>query len=273
MSVRIIPSSEETNAQYHASGCWGSSLISTFLKSPQLAHRMITGQYRQPETAAMRSGTRFHSLLDPTSRFDARHRCGPDADRRTKVWQAAETEAAAAGIELLPQDEWYTLHAMAASVRANPIALSLLEGAEHETGFRMASPYGDYRAQCRADVLHRFSHLADLKTTGDVDEFGKSVGTYGYHRQAALYRWIVSHACNGELLPFSFIVVDKQAPLYRCRVIDLDDDYLSIGWREVEAALIEIGRRTDANDWCDHRDAEVITPSSWMITKMSAQAA
>ncbi len=118
---------------------------------------------------------------------------------------------------------------MAASVRANPIAQSLLDGAEHELGFRMDAPRGAFQVQCRADILHRWSHIADLKTTADVDDFAHSVSTYGYHRQAALYRWIISHACDGELLPFSFIVVEKAPPLYRCRVIDLDKDYLAIG--------------------------------------------
>jgi hypothetical protein len=139
----------------------------------------------------------------------------PDADRRTKIWAAAEAEATAAGIELIPADEWEALQSMAASVRANPIAMSLLDGAEHEVGFRMNAPQGPLQVQCRADVLHRWGYLADIKTTADVDGFSASVSTYGYHRQAALYRWIVSNACGGELLPFSFIVVEKEAPLYR----------------------------------------------------------
>ena len=273
MSMRIISPTEETSSQYHRSGCWGSSLISTFLSSPQLAHRMITGQYRQPETAAMRSGSRFHTLIDPSGQFEKQYRCGPDADRRTKIWQAAEAEATEAGIELIPLDEWTTLHSMAASVRDNPIAWSLLEGAEHEVGFRMPSTSGPFQVQCRADVLHRWDCLADVKTTGDVDEFGKSISSYGYHRQAALYRWIVSHACGGKLLPFSFIVVEKAAPLYRCRVIDLTDEYFAIGWQEVEAALIEIGRRTTANDWSDHRDADSIAPPHWLRESMHQRAA
>jgi exodeoxyribonuclease VIII len=268
MSVRIIQPSEETNAQYHASGAWGSSLISTFIKSPALAHLMITGAYRQSETPAMRFGTRFHSLLDPTSNFAAKHRKGPDADRRTKVWAAADAEATAAGIELIPADEWDALHAMVASVRANPIAMSLLNGAEHEVGFRMNAPQGPFQVQCRTDVIHRFSHLADLKSTMDVDDFGGSVSNYGYYRQAALYRWIVSHACGGELLPFSFIVVEKAIP-YRCRVVDLNDEYLAIGSREVSSALEEIGRRTAENDWSDHRDAEVLVPPMWMMRDQS----
>ncbi len=265
MTVQIIPASEETNAQYHASGCWGSSLISVFLKSPQLAHRMITGTYRPPETAAMTFGSRFHALLDPGSGFAERHRRGPDVDRRTKAWQAAEAEAVAANINLIPVDDWDALHAMAESVRANPIAASLLEGAEHEVGFRMEIAHGGFRVQCRADILHRWSHLADFKTTADVDAFASSVSTYGYHRQAAFYSWLVSHACGGVLLPFSFIVVEKSPPLYRCRVIDLDEEYLALGHREVQAALAEIGRRTALNDWADHRDAESLSPPRRLI--------
>ena len=273
MTLRIIPPTEETNAQYHASGAWGSSLISTFLKSPNLAHQMITGSYRPPETAAMRFGTRFHALLDPEGRFAERHQRGPDVDRRTKAWLSAEAEAQAAGIELVSADDWDALHAMAASVRANPIAASLLDGAEHEVGFRMKAQQGAFQVQCRTDILHRWSHLADLKTTADVDTFSGSVATYGYHRQAALYRWIVSHACNGALLPFSFIVVEKDPPLHRCRVIELAEDYLSLGWHEVAGALAEIGQRTATNDWRDQRDAEVLTPPRWITERARSEVA
>jgi hypothetical protein len=79
---------------------------------------------------------------------------------------------------------------------------------------------------------------------------------YGYRRLAALYRWIVSHACDGESPPCSFIVVEIDAPLFHCRVMDLDDEFLAIGWREAITALEAIGLRTAANDWSDHRNPE-----------------
>jgi len=273
VTLRIIPPSEETNAAYHASGAWGSTLISTFLTSPSLAHEIISGRYRPKETAAMQFGSRFHELLDPGSDFGLRYRCGPDVDRRTKAWLSAEAEAKAAGIDLVPADEWEALHAMAASVAANPIARSLLEGAEHEVGFRMAAPHGAFKVQCRADVLHRWDHIADLKTTADIDAFAHNVPTWGYHRQAALYRWIISHACGGSLLPFSFVVVEKAAPLYRCRVVDLDRDFLALGWQEVEGALVEISRRYATSDWADHRDAESVSPPSWLLHRRASEAA
>lgn len=265
MSVTIIPPSAETDEQYHRSGAWGSTLVSTFLKSPALAHRIILGSWRPPETAAMRFGRLFHHRMDPTFAFDRHYRVGPDVDKRTKAWQAAEAEAKEDGLVLIDADDLAKADAMRASVFANPVAAGLLSGAEHEVGFRMSAPQGGFKVQCRADVLHRWNHLADLKTTGDVDTFASSVETYGYHRQAALYRWIVSNACGGRLLPFTFIVVEKEAPLYRCRVIDLDETYLAIGWHEVETALVEISHRTKSGDWHDHREADLISPPARML--------
>lgn len=265
MSVTIIPPSAETDEQYHRSGAWGSTLVSTFLKSPDLAHSIMTGNWRPPETAAMRFGRLFHHRMDPTFAFDKHYRVGPDVDKRTKAWQAAEAQAKEDDLVLIDVDDLAKADAMRKSVLANPVAASLLAGAEHEVGFRMDAPYGAFKVQCRADVLHRWNHLADLKTTGDVDDFAGSVIAYGYHRQAALYRWLVSHAYGGELLPFSFIVIEKAEPLYRCRVIDLDDTYLAIGWQEVEAALVEIGRRTKSGDWQDHREADLISPPARML--------
>ena len=64
-----------------------------------------------------------------------------------------------------------------------------------------------------------------------------------------------------------FVVVEKTEPQFRCRVIDLENDYLSLGWDEVEAALEEISRRTADDDWDDHRDAEVVSPPRWLAER------
>jgi hypothetical protein len=57
-----------------------------------------------------------------------------------------------------------------------------------------------------------------------------------------------------------------------CRVVDLDEKYMAIGWREVSSALGEIGRRTAEKDWSDHRDAEVLVPQSWMVREQMNRA-
>ena len=271
-SVTIIPSGTETSEVYHRSGAWGSTLLSVFRSSPRLANAIRTGAYRPLETAAMRFGSRFHDLMDPSSGFATRCICGPDVDRRTVAWRNAETAAKEAGKELIIPDDWEALHRMRDSVHANPVARFLLDGAEHEVGFRMTLPGSTVQVQCRADVLHRWSHLADLKTTTDLDDFSHSVTTYGYHRQAALYRWIVQQAC-GEVLPFSFIVVEKAAPFYRCRVIDLSPKFLAIGWQEVEETLAAIAERMATGDWGDHHDADLVEPPTWLLRSLMPPAA
>jgi len=260
--VIIIPAGAETDEQYHRSGAWGSTLIGHFRRSPKLAHLIRTGQHQPKPTASMTFGRWFHHLMDRGFPFTATFRQGPDVDRRTKAWTAAVEEATKDHITLIPHDDWLALYAMRESVLGNGVARGLLEGAEQEVGFRMSSPYGNFQLQCRADVLRRWTLLSDLKTTADVDDFAHSVRTYGYHRQAVLYQWIVSQA-GGELLPFSFIAAEKDGPLYRCRVFDLDPVLLEQGWSEVETALIEIGERTAKGDWNDHRDADIVTAQGW----------
>jgi hypothetical protein len=248
----------ESNEQYHASGAWGSTLINQFLSSPRLANAMRKGEYKKPETAAFRFGRMFHELLDPNSGFDKHYRLGPGNDRRTKAWKDAQVE----GIQLVTVDDWDALHRMAESVRANPFAACLLENAMHEVGFRMDADQGPFKIQCRADIMHA-DHIADLKTTADIDDFSKSIANYGYHRQAALYRYIISREC-GNKLPFSFIVVENAEPFYRCRVVDLSPEYLSIGWDDIEKALIDIGRRSISGNWNDGQDAIQIDPPGWL---------
>lgn len=271
-AVTIIPPGTESEEAYRRSGAWGSTLISHFLQSPQLAHRIRTGAYIPEQTPAMRFGSTFHHRCDPTFPFAARYRIGPDADRRTTVWKEAKKLADQEQVTLLTSDESAQLDGMHASILANPIAAHLIEGAEHEVGFRMSSGYGPFDLQCRVDLLHRWNYLADFKTSDSLDDFSRSVLTYGYHRQAALYRYLVHQAC-GEWMPFSFVVVEKSAPLYRCRVFDLAKEFIDLGWHEVEAGLIEIGARTTANDWNDHRDAELVSPPPWLVHRSQTEAA
>lgn len=272
MSVTIIAPGTESEEAYRASGAWGSTLISTFRRSPRLAHLIRTGAWKPEPTTSMVFGTRFHHLMDPNGHFTERHRVGPDVDKRSKAWKDAEAAAAKDGVELVGTEDWQALHAMRESVLANPVAASLIEAAEHEVGVRMDAPMGPFQLQCRVDALRRWTHCVDLKTTSDLDDAIRSVLTYGYHRQAALYRWLVAHAC-GELLPFSFIFVEKAAPLYRCRVLELTDDFLALGWSEVEETLQEVADRSLKDDWRDHDHVTVVAPPAWMTTTKRPAAA
>lgn len=258
MSVEVIFSGSETIGEYHSSGCWGSSTIRTFMRNRPLAHALVTGDHVHSPTPALVFGQRFHTLMDPSADFDRQYRRGPEGcDRRTRAWKSAAEAAEDDGAILLPAVEWDQLVAMRDAVFANPYAAALLADAEHEIAFRMTMPGTGFGVQCRADVLHRWSCICDLKTTCDLDAFSRAVLQYGYHQQAALYRWLIGKAC-GELLPFSIIAVEKEYP-FRCRIYDLDDDLIDAGWRDMAQALDDIARCYDTGVWSDPVQQQVVT--------------
>lgn len=260
MTVEILTADQLSNESYHARQAVGSTLLKTFVTNRPLAHAHLTGTFTKSETAALAFGRLFHDRFDPGIDLDATYLVGPSDDKRTKTWKAA---AANAGDRtMVKSSEWALAKRMEGAVRANPYAAALLADAEHETSFRMRSPYGGCDIQCRADILHRWSVLADLKTCDDVDNFHRAVVDRGYYIQAALYRRIVAAAC-GARLPFVFIAVEKQPP-HRCRVVELSDRYLALGHRIVSDALHDLARCFATGDWSDPEPCVLLDPPAWL---------
>ncbi len=261
--MSIIPSGTETNAAYHASGAWGSTRVSDFITSPLIAWLRHSGRLASEHSPALTLGSALHARFDGS--YDQLFAAGPAvSSRRTKAW----TEAAAATRKtLLLPSELAQIDAMQAAIATNPYAQCLLDDAGHEVGIRRPSPYGAYAVQCRLDIWRPGSLAADIKTTGDLDGWAHSVTRYGYHRQAAFYRWLV-HQETGDWTDFSFVVVEKTAP-YRCRVIDLDQTYLRWGWQEVEQALLGIAACYQSGDWSDPGYQHLTAPG-WMMAALAA---
>jgi len=259
MTPAIIPAGVESNEIYHASGAWGSTLINAYYKSPALAAAKRRGD--GPDTEALRFGKLFHDLLDDSVVFDERYVVGPCNDRRKAGWKAAAGEAREAGLQIVKPQDHDLARRLVDSIDANPYARVVVAGAEHEVGFRMDSPYGAYRVQCRADLLHCWELIVDVKTVADVDSFERSIVDHGYHRQAAFYSWLIGLAC-GKSLPFCFVAVEKSAA-GRCRVIDLDEEWLEIGWRQVEQTLRDIGRSIAKDDWDDPKQRVQLPVPDW----------
>lgn len=259
----IIPSGAETNAAYHASGAWGSSRINDARLSPQIAYLRLIGQLPQERTRSLVIGSALHARFDQT--YDDEFATGPAvSSRSTKAWRDAESEQSRT---LLLPSEVQLVAAMETSVRENAYADVMLDGAEHEVGVRRAAPGERYQLQCRMDIYRPGVLIADIKTTANLDEFEKSVVKYGYHRQAAFYQWLCAEE-TGMVVPFSFIVVEKQAP-YRSRVIDIDPDYLAIGWAEVSETLTRIDACYQTGNWRDSQH-QVVSPPSWMRLSVAA---
>jgi len=263
VTVEILTADQLSNEAYHARKAVGSTLLKTFITNRPLAYAQLTGAIVRQETAALAFGRLFHDFFDPGVDLKADYLVGPNNDKRSKDWKAAAAKTN--GRTMVKPSDWAMAEHMEAAVRANPYAAALLDEAVHETSFRMPSPYGGCDIQCRADILHRWSVLSDLKTCDDVDSFHRAVVDKRYHVQAALYRLIVAEAC-GKWLPFVFIAVEKQAP-HRCRVVELSDRYLGIGHRIVDQALHDLAECFGTGDWSDPTPCDVIDPPKWLVDR------
>jgi exodeoxyribonuclease VIII len=106
--------------------------------------------------------------------------------------------------------------------------------------------------------------ISDLKVSVDVeaDEFLKSMGTYGYHIQAAFYQDGYA-AITGQRLQFVWIVAESKEP-YRVRVYKANNQCLTAGRIAYRRGLYRYQLSQKANDWRDPQIIEEIGVPSWI---------
>ena len=139
---------------------------------------------------------------------------------------------------------------MAAAVTTNEGVLrsGLLEGAK-ENSFFAQDEHGCYR-RARADIFSpEVGLLTDLKTSRDASEreFRRSMGSLGYHRQAAWYSETVE-LCGLPTCDMVFLVVENTAP-YAVAVYGLDHSTIDQGKRECAEAAKLWAKCTETGEW------------------------
>ena len=129
-------------------------------------------------------------------------------DRRDR-WRAEHAFA-----ELVTANDWTAITGMARALREHPIAGKMLTGGESELTALWTDEETGLRSKARADY-HRadLRTIFDLKTATDAsfDEFQRSVGKHGYHRQRVHYGDGFA-ALGAPIDNFVFIVVEKTPP-------------------------------------------------------------
>lgn len=182
------------------------------------------------------------------------------AEVKAENWrgkQAGEDAAKArarGAVPLLTKDV-KVVQAMAAALRAHPVAAALLDpgrGRPEMSAFWFDEQFGIWR-RCRYDFMPdprrsgRIPVIADYKTCARADPrgFAKAVADFGYYLSAAWYcdGW---RAIYGTDPAFVFIAQEKTAP-YLVATYQLDAEALAIGRADGERAM-EI--------WRDCREAE-----------------
>lgn len=203
------------------------------------------------ETQPLEFGRAAHcSILEPDY-FGDRYAWGPD-DRRGKKWVERREQAGLEGKTLLTSSDWQRCIQMRDAVyKQLPLIRKLIQrGTDNEVSLYWDDEETGERCRSRIDVVSGPSRvLADLKTAGDASPFSwsRSVQTYGYHVQSAMYRagWF---AVTGEHMPFFFIVVEKEPP-YACALYEIEPVASEIGERIFRQALNRYHECKVNNEW------------------------
>ena len=191
-----------SNADYHAiSDRIGSSGLKELARSPYhyWAKYVSPDRIIKPSTPAQIIGTAVHTAVLEPHLFDDQYTVLPEGiDRRTKEGKSLFAEIEASGKHPLKPDEMARIRAMQESAHANGLLYSLINHphAEIESTILFIDPETGAPCRIRPDFMilpcdeYPFGLLGDLKSTADASPaaFGKSVWSYGYHIQAALYR-------------------------------------------------------------------------------------
>ncbi len=148
-----------------------------------------------------------------------------------------EFEKAHAGFVLVKPGEWRMQVFEAVQQHADAKALLDAPG-DYQPVIHWTDEATGVDCKAKLDKLladRRF--IIDLKgmESADPEDFAKSAANFGYHRQAAMYQDAVE-ALGFPRPKFVFIVCEKVAP-WRVETIELDEEFVELGRRQVRRAL------------------------------------
>lgn len=250
-----------SNADYHANPALGSTSLKT-LATRTPAHYQHDKTHPK-NSDAFTLGTAAHSLIleDDTSGIEV---VATD-NWLSKAAKEAKAEALAEGKQPLLNKEMAQVVAMRDAVMAHPAARAAFTG--HRAEESVFWDEDGLMLKCRPDAWVP-GGLVDLKTTVNADprEFGKTAYKFGYHQSAGHYQDGVL-AATGELLPFTFVLVEKTAP-YFVSVVQLDEEAVQAGRALNERAKRIYTECTKSGVWPGYPASEPISFPMWASYEM-----
>jgi hypothetical protein len=172
---------------------------------------------------------------------------------------------------ILTPRERTVIETIAARVRAHEYGSALVEspGLVEQTVL-WRHPVTGMSLRVRLDKLTHIDDdlkvVLDLKTTNDASPrmFGSSVAKFGYHRQGALYIDAVRALYPNAEVDYALGVVTTSPP-YEVAFYQLEEHELELGRVQTEAAMRELIRRREENDWIApwQRGLQSLTLPGW----------
>lgn len=203
----MITTKVESNADYHASKRYLSSSGVKAIVSRSVYHLLHSQPYK--ETEDMMLGTATHArALEPQS-FASTYAVAPEYNGTTKAGKAIKAEfeeKQKEGKIILRSHHSEMIEGMQASLEANPLAMSYLEG---EVELSHYTEYMGIKVKVRPDVIAP-SFINDLKTCRDASPraFRSEIYSRKYHVQAAFYCTVLGYTMD----QFKFTAMQKTYP-------------------------------------------------------------
>lgn len=213
-------------SDYHRHHSISNSGLSLIAKSP--AHYRCRDAFEP--TRAMEIGTAIHCAILEPDRFAREYNVIECPDKRAKAWR--EAVQMYGSDSCLTPGEYADVIGMQAAVLENTVARNLVAEPQHtELSAFVHDPETSVLVRCRYDLVTAGA-LVDLKSCRDAraSEFARSVWSYRYHVQNALYcdvwRWLYAESAP----PFWFVAFESARP-HTVACYTLDDDAIAEGRR------------------------------------------
>lgn len=167
---------------------------------------------------------------------------------------AFDAEVKESGATVLTEDDQKKVKLMTGSVKAHPTANYLLESiVSTEVSIWWIDEKTGVLCKCRVDAIAEVdgvTFFVDVKTSGDFDNFGKSIINFGYHRQDAHYS-NAGRAAFGEEINFLFIVVSSSIMCgkYPVKVSEIPTDIKALGIDGINADLKDYAERKKSGNF------------------------
>lgn len=237
---------EMSNAEYHSSLGFSKSTLDGILK--QADYIEWKSRVEKFEDRNLLVGSALHTfVLEPTE-YDKRYAVRPKFDMRKKEdkEQAILWDNNHCDYDILSNDEHESILNMGFSIKASPNAQSLL--AEGNAEISIYQTIDDIQFKIRPDYINvEKGYIVDVKTTRDINNFGKSAVDYGYDLQAYMYSMIAERV-YGKPFKFFFVVVGKERSCgcYPVRVLETPSVVMERGQRLFNQAVAKVKALSNA---------------------------
>lgn len=224
---------EITNSEYRKLPQVSKSDLMKITVSPKYFKYCMDHPEENKKTHDLTFGSAAHKWILEKDDFFNEFIVEEKFDKRTSEGKrlAEEFEIRKGNKEVISQEDFETIKAMAEELLKNKWARTLLKG-EHEKSFVWEDKETGEGCKCRPDCLCEFKGqhiIVDYKTTRDPEKnaFQKSIEKYGYDLQAGMYTEGMK-ANTGHDYQFVFIAQEKKPP-YDFNIFQCDEEMMTSG--------------------------------------------